>query len=114
MEGKDPCRVPGILPLVRHRDDFTVVHVMPLRVARRAVASFELSPGMLFEPSMNVIVVVLLRPKHPGQGLPHDIRPIRTECWRSKGPVELVRIFAPRRNERVEAISGGCGLSGRL
>ena len=39
VEGEVPGRVPGILPLVRHRDDVGVVHVMPVVVARRAPAS---------------------------------------------------------------------------
>ena len=35
VEGEVPGRVPGILPLVRHRDDVAVVHVVPVVVARR-------------------------------------------------------------------------------
>ena len=35
MEGEVPRGVPGILPFVRHGDDVGVVHVVPLRIARR-------------------------------------------------------------------------------
>ena len=38
VEGEVPGGVPGVLPLVRHRDDVAVVHVVPVRVARRAAA----------------------------------------------------------------------------
>ena len=38
VEGEVPGGVPGILPLVRHRDHVAVVHVVPVVVARRGLA----------------------------------------------------------------------------
>ena len=33
MKGQVPGRIPGVFPLVRHRDDVGVVHVLPMLIA---------------------------------------------------------------------------------
>ena len=71
MEGQIPGGVPGIFPFIGHRNDFRVVHVSPVAVADGALAGFAWLDAMLLEPAADVIVEELLRPEHPGQGLPH-------------------------------------------
>jgi hypothetical protein len=106
VEGKIPRRVPRVLPLVRHRDDVGVAHVPPMVVARRAV----LPGAALIEPALEIVVVILLRPEHARDRLPHDVRGIRAQRCRDHARVELVRFAASRRHHLFEA--GAEGLLG--
>ena len=78
VERQVPGRIPGVLPLVRHRDDVGVVHVVPVRVAsvvRRAALNG--SAPRSSQPLVDVVVVELLGPEHAGERLPHDVAPGR-------------------------------------
>ena len=67
-----PCRVPRVLPLVRHRDDVVVEHVEPLAVPDMSVRlRIERIDAVLAQPHVDVEEVVLLRPEHAGEGLAH-------------------------------------------
>ena len=73
VKGEIPGGVPGVFPLVGHRDDVGVVEVAPLAVAavearggRRGLARIAL------EPARNVDVVELLAPDHAGECLALD------------------------------------------
>ena len=91
MEGKIPGRVPGIFPLVRHRDDVAVVHVVPVVVARGLLAiGLERIGAALFEPFVHVVVVELLAPQHAGQRLPHDVGLVGVQRRGNHRRVELV------------------------
>ena len=61
VEGRVPGGVPGVLPLVRHRNDVPVVEVRPITVP--AVFRFGRSA---FEPLPDDVMVKLFGPDHPG------------------------------------------------
>ena len=92
VEGQVPGREPRVLPLVRHRHQvegievapFGVAPALPLRRGRRL-------GGVTVEPAGHVVVVQLLAPQHPGEGLPHHHRLVRL------GPL---RASARRRTRR--------------
>mmetsp|Transcript_122492 Transcript_122492/g.305913 ORF Transcript_122492/g.305913 Transcript_122492/m.305913 type:complete len:246 (-) Transcript_122492:1094-1831(-) len=73
MEGQIPRRIPGELPLIRHRDDVAVVHMIPIAIS-------DVSPllgrfwtrRVAFEESEEVKVVELLRPDHACKSLTLD------------------------------------------
>ena len=73
-----PRGIPGVLPLVGHRDHVAVVEVLPGRVAagqsfwRRLRAG-----GIALEPALNAVVVELFRPEHPRHRLSQHKRLIR-------------------------------------
>ena len=103
MEGEVPRGVPGVLPLVRHRDDVVVDHVRPLLVAdveprRRA----QRVRRVLAQPDVQVEVVVLLGPQHSGQGLTHDHRAVLVQRCRDDRRVELVGLRLTQRQHLVE------------
>ena len=79
MKGKIPGRVPRILPLVRHRDDVAVIHVVPMIVAWGAVLRLERIGTALGEPLVDIIVVELLGPQHARKRLPHHIGLVRIQ-----------------------------------
>jgi hypothetical protein len=75
-----PGGVPGVLPLIGHRDDVAIKHVEPLGIANLALQVAEERMTVVFlKPQVNVKVVKLLRPKHPSQRLPVDQSLVRTE-----------------------------------
>ena len=76
MEGEVPRREPGVLPLVRHRDDVGVEHVLPMDVAAFGGIATQGIDAVVAEPAAHVVLVGLLRPEHPGKRLTHDARPI--------------------------------------
>ena len=70
VERQIPGGVPGVLPLVGHRDDVAVVEVPPLGVAPRQPArGRRWHRGIAVEPGADVVVIELLRPEQPGVGL---------------------------------------------
>ncbi len=104
VEGQVPGGVPGVLPLVGHRDDVVVVEVCPLAIApvlpfRRR---WRLS-GVAIDPAADIEVVPLLRPKHPGQRLAHHAPGVVGELRRDHSGVELLRLLHSLRDQRVEA-----------
>jgi len=68
-----PGRVPGVLPLVGHRDDVGVVEVRPGTVAAGMTLVGRRRPGgVAGEPSLHVVVEELLAPPQPPDRLPQD------------------------------------------
>ena len=104
VEGEVPGRVPGVFPLVGHRDDVAVVHVVPVVVARGGLPRrLERVGPALLQPLVDVVVVELLGPEHPRQGLPHHVGRVGVQRGRDDGGVELVRLGPPRPEDLVEA-----------
>ncbi len=73
VEGEIPGGIPGILPFVGHGNDVVVVEMGPILVAAFPTFRGRLGPsGIALEPVMNVVMIELLGPEHPGKGLAHD------------------------------------------
>jgi hypothetical protein len=90
VERQIPGRVPGVLPGVGHGDDVGVDHVVPGAVADLPGPASGTGVGIvLLQPPAEVVLVVLLRPQHPGQGLPHHRRSVLTDLGRGDRGVEL-------------------------
>ena len=105
VEGEIPCRIPGVLPRVRHGDDIHVVQVRPLVVASLTPHVGDGWPGRIaVEPAADVVVVELLRPEHPAERLAGD-EPLvlRDVCGNDLG-VELVGLPLARGHDRVEVV----------
>src|SRR5437870_5408380 len=90
------------------------MHMRPLVIA----TVFSLLRGgriaeVTFEPSLNDIVIELLRPKHARDGLTHHVFGIRTETGRRHGGVVLIGLLSTIGESRIEACaerpSGGRG-----
>ena len=103
VEGEVPGRVPGVLPLVGHRDDVVVDHVEPLPVPELAASVMEGVGAVFLQPRIGVEVVILLGPEHAGDGLAHHVGCIRGDRGRGHGAVELVRLPQPRGQGLVKA-----------
>ena len=70
VEGQVPGRVPGVLPLVGHREDVAVVQVRPPAVAALATARRRRGLGRVaLQPVRHHVMVELLRPDQAGVGL---------------------------------------------
>ena len=93
VEGQIPGRVPGVLPLVRHRDDVFIDHVEPLRVPGAMIAGMERIGIVFLQPAVPVEEEELLAPQHAGQGLAHHVGGVRGDGRRGHGTVELVRLL---------------------
>ncbi len=108
VERQIPRRVPGILPLVRHRDDVGVHHVRPVGVA---VAAAIRPPGrratVRRQPGVDVVVVELLAPEHARQGLANDRATIGGERGRDDLGVKLVRLALARLEHPRESLPQG-------
>ena len=61
----------------------------------------------LLEPLVHVVVVELLGPEHPRQGLPHHVGRVGVQRRRDDGGVELVRLGPPRPEDLVEVPAEG-------
>ena len=73
VEREIPCREPGILPRIRHRQHVERVQVPPTGVAAGAVAGRRRGlPGVTVEPPVHLIGVDLLAPDQAGAGLAQD------------------------------------------
>lgn len=95
VEGEVPGREPRVLPGVRHRHDLVVDHVVPGAVADAGVGG-ERVDAVLGQPSLDVEVVVLLAPQHPGQRLPHQAALVLAHAVRDDVLVEGVGLGPPR------------------
>src|SRR5580692_8950408 len=80
--------------------------MVPAVVAWGSMAgSLERVGSMLCQPSVNVVEIELLGPKHAPQCLPHDVgRVCRQRRW-NDGGIELICLLLPRLHCRVEATS---------
>ena len=93
MKRQVPCRVPGILPLVWHGDDVAVQHVEPFNVAADSLAcSDQRMSVMLGQPPVEIEIVILLGPEHPGQRLAVDATFILAQFLRSDALIEFVGV----------------------
>jgi hypothetical protein len=106
VEGQIPGSEPGILPLVRHRDDVVVVHVGPLGIAHPAALRdrHRRSGAVFLQPCVQVIVKVLLGPQHAGESLAHHPGPVlvRFHGGGHDRGIELVGLLTPRLDDRIE------------
>ena len=90
-----PTGIPGIFPLVRHRNHVEVVQVLPLGVAPIFAAFGRCwHPRIALEPLRHIVIVKLLRPEHPGERLPLDGAHVGAERFALDGVVEFVRFIA--------------------
>ena len=84
-----------------------VEHVVPSLVAGPLTMACERIRAVLFEPAVDVVVVELLRPQHPGQRLPHHVRGIGAERRRNDAGVERVGFLPARLENGVEGRAKG-------
>ena len=73
MKGQVPGGVPGVFPLVRHRNDVVIDHVEPVAVPEDTARGVKGVGPVLLEPGIGVEVIELLGPQHAGEGLAHDM-----------------------------------------
>ena len=105
VEGEVPRRVPRVFPFVRHRDDVSVVHVMPVLVPRGVLSALIQADAALLEPALDVVVVELLGPEHARECLPHHVGPVGADRGREDTPVEFVRLLPPAGQHGFERAS---------
>ena len=67
--------------------------------------------GIAPQPPAHIVVIELLAPQQPREGLAHDIPTIRGKIRGDEGSVKLVRFLLSLRKDPVEA--GIKGLTGR-
>ena len=112
VEREVPCRVPRVLPLVRHRYHVVVDHVIPVAIAHRPRLPEQRMRVVLLEPAIGVEGVVLLRPQHAGERLAHDECLVGGGRRRRDRGVEDIGLADPVREdavERAEARTRGVG-----
>ena len=102
VESQVPRRVPGVFPLVRHRDDVFVHHVEPLAVPEFATATVEGVRMVLLQPAVTVEEEELLAPQHPGDRLTHHLCRIRGHRRRGHRAIEVVRLLKPDSQDLVK------------
>ncbi len=101
-----PCRVPRILPLVRHRNNVVDVQVLPLFVSPVPPIFRGLRPRRIsLQPGAHVEVIKLLGPQHPRVRLPHHQPRVLRQPLREPRIVEFVCLFPPFRKHLVIARS---------
>src|SRR5436189_518966 len=107
MEGQVPGRVPGVLPLVWHRNDVAIDQVTPLRVSPTPARVRGRAVGIAFEPLGDIEEIKLFAPDEPGQRLALDLALVVRKLAGGQSSVKRVRI----RLARVENL---CGVYERL
>ena len=106
MECEIPRRVPRVFPLVRHRDDVGVVEMAPLMVSCLApLRRWWWKIRIAVEPGSHLVVVVLFRPQHSRQCLPHDVPGIIGKILRDDAGVKLVGLANALREDSIEALT---------
>src|SRR6185369_11674623 len=91
MKSKIPRRIPGILPLIRHRDDVGVVEMFPLMIATaRAFGRRFGRRWITVKPVLDHIVIVLFGPEHAGERLAHDEPCIVRKMFRYDCLIEVI------------------------
>ena len=112
VEGQIPGGEPGVLPFVRHRHDVERVETTPPGVA--AVEPGVRRPRLgrvAVQPARHVVVVELLAPQHPGEGLAHHQRLVGRRGRGRQLGVELVGL-RPAPGEHL--VEGRAQRRGRL
>ena len=67
VKSQVPSGIPGIFPLVGHRDDVAIQHVEPLGIPDIATTGAQQRVSvMLLQPLVQIEVVILLAPQHAG------------------------------------------------
>ena len=107
MERQVPGRVPGVLPLVGHRDDVPVQHVEPLRVAGASISVMQRIGVVLVQPVVAVEEEELLAPEHAGQGLTHHAGRVFTHGRRRDRLVERISVTKPVSEDLIERLAKG-------
>ena len=103
VEGQIPGRVPGVLPLVRHRDHVGIVQVPPVAVAAVLAPLRRRGLGRVaLQPLADVVVEELLAPDHAGQGLALDGAGILAGDVLLQLGIELVRLGTAPTHHLVE------------
>src|ERR1700688_2485696 len=109
-----PGGVPGIFPLVGHGNDVVVIELGPILVsAVPALFRGRRLARITGKPSEDVVVVELLRPHHPRQGLTHYVASIFGNVLRHTRTVKIVAFFLAQVEKTVETsaeIVGGWNL----
>ena len=91
VEREVPGGVPGVFPLVRHRQEIVVVEVAPAGVPPRLPHRGRRRLGRIaVEPRGDGVVVELLAPDHSREGLSHDVGLVFRRVLRPHGRVVLV------------------------
>src|SRR5215471_3438164 len=93
MERQIPGGVPWVLPLVGHRNDMLIDHVVPLAVAHVSARPHGIDT-MFREPFLDVETEVLFAPQHSSECLAHDVGFITLDACGSDRLIKLVS-FAP-------------------
>ncbi len=109
VEGQVPGGEPGILPLVRHRDDVEPVEVAPLGVPPALAHRRRFRLGRVpVQPAGDVVVEQLLTPQHPGGRLPQHQRLIRARAGRCQLGIELIGLGLALGHHLIEVLTQ-CG-----
>ena len=107
MKSQVPRCIPGIFPFVGHRNDVSVQHVEPLGIANvLLIRSGQRMTFMFLGPTVEVEIVVLLAPQHPGQSLAVHAAFILTQRMRGDSVVEFVGIGQASSKYLVERSEG--------
>ncbi len=115
VEGEVPGREPRVLPRDRHGQDVPGVEVPPARIPpREARRGGRGLARVAVEPAPDVVGVELLRPDHPREGLPQDLRLLGRRSGRGQLRVVLVRLALTGRERRVERLARPLAVGGVL
>mmetsp|Transcript_77902 Transcript_77902/g.225325 ORF Transcript_77902/g.225325 Transcript_77902/m.225325 type:complete len:260 (+) Transcript_77902:1552-2331(+) len=108
MEGQVPGGVPGEFPLVGHGDDVAILHVVPIAVADGPARRLgrRRTRRVALEEGVDVEVVELFRPDHPGQSLALDAAMFIIGDVALERGVECVPLLLRRRDNVVEILEG--------
>src|SRR5882672_9599209 len=104
VEGEVPRGVPGILPLVRHRNDASAHHVEPFVVSGSAGVRPEWIYAVLLQPFVYVITKILLAPQHSRQRLSHDQSLIFADPVRRDALIELICLALTCLHDLIKAL----------
>ena len=112
VEGQIPGGVPRILPLVRHRDDVSIVQMRPLVVATvLSLGGRRWKSWVAFEPLLHHVVIKLFGPKQSCKRLPHDLSGVWGEGLGENCCVKFLRFALALCKDLIKL--GSQGLFGR-
>src|SRR5215469_15330998 len=105
MERQIPGGVPWVLPLVGHRNDMLIDHVVPLAVAHVSARPHRID-AMFREPFLDVETEVLFAPQHSSERLAHDLGFITVDACGSDGSIKLVCLTPAGAHGFCKALEG--------